>query len=250
MTNLITLQNIGFAYPTLPPVFENFSLSLQKGSFTSFIGASGCGKSTLLRIIAGLSSVNQGSVCFADVDMSVSFVFQEAALMPWLNVFENVAFPLKIKKIQKKQIQKCTQEWIEKVGLKGFEKYMPGELSGGMKMRVSLARALVSEPQLLLLDEPFAALDELTRETLQEELLALRQNQNWTGLLVTHQLQEAVFFSDRIILLSNPPVRILADWKVPFDGPRKLSLMGEEKFGLYVSHLRKSMRALMSGEFS
>lgn len=191
-------------------VLKNICFTVEKGSFTSILGPSGCGKTTLLRIIAGLEKQSSGSILINNNQIlepysNLSMVFQEYSLFPWMNVLENVSFGLKMKKYSKRDYIKISNYYLNLVQLDHFKYYYPRELSGGMKQRVAIARALVTKPKLLLMDEPFGALDEQTRYYLQDELLNLWKQQNLTILFVTHSLEEALYLSDKIILFNSNP---------------------------------------------
>ncbi len=213
-------------------VLDHIDLSIRPGEFVSFLGPSGCGKSTLLRLIAGLDQPSAGRLTVEPgVDLSVKFptrksfrgfVFQEAQLLPWLNVLDNAALPLELMKQSNAKDQ--AHEVLRRMGLGDALTKFPNQLSGGMKMRVSIARALVSEPSLLLLDEPFAALDENTRFRLQEELRSLWQRLKMTVIFVTHSISEAVFLSDRAIVFSKRPARIVVDHPVQLPTERNEAL--------------------------
>lgn len=182
-------------------------LEIAEGSFTSLVGPSGCGKSTLLRLIAGLAEPSSGSVTRAASD--IGFVFQDATLMPWATAAENVALPLKL--AHSDNVERKVAEALARVGLDGFAASYPRELSGGMRMRVSIARAIVTGPKLLLMDEPFAALDEFTRFGLNDDLHTLWRQNRWTVVFVTHSIREAVFLSERVIVMSPRPGRVVGD---------------------------------------
>ncbi|MCC6424894.1 MAG: ABC transporter ATP-binding protein [Phycisphaerales bacterium] len=192
---------------------ENLNLSVQAGEFLAILGPSGCGKSTLLRLVAGLDHPNSGEVHVGSREMpsrgGIAYVFQDPHLMPWRNVIDNVALPLELRGESKSRRRESAKAAIEKVGLADASRRYPNQLSGGMKMRVSLARALVTEPELLLMDEPFGSLDELTRQMLDEQLYALWQERRMTVLFVTHTVHEAVFLSSRAIVMSRRPGRIV-----------------------------------------
>jgi NitT/TauT family transport system ATP-binding protein len=212
----ILLQEVRRQFPESGLVFDRFNLEIRRGEFVTFLGPSGCGKSTLLRLIAGLDQADAGRVEFgfsADA-LRRGFVFQDAHLLPWRSVLENVVLPLEIMGWKRAESEAAAEEVLERVGLKDSLRLLPSQLSGGMKMRVSLARALVSRPDLLLLDEPFAALDESTRYQLQEDLRELCLQSGITVVFVTHSVSEAVFLSDRAIVLSGRPTRILLDREV------------------------------------
>lgn len=198
------------------------SLDVRRGEFLSVLGPSGCGKSTLLRLIAGLTEPTAGALEWSDETGKgdLGFVFQEPTLMPWATALANVALPLKLRGLAKSDREARAAEALGDVGLKGFERVWPRELSGGMKMRVSLARALVIQPKLLLMDEPFAALDEITRHRLNDDLLELWQQSGVTVVFVTHSVFESVFLSQRIVVMAARPGRVSAELAVTEPYPR------------------------------
>jgi NitT/TauT family transport system ATP-binding protein len=207
-----------FANGTL--ALEGASLEVREHEFLSLLGPSGCGKSTLLRLIAGLAEPSAGTIEWAGGREGLSFVFQEPTLMPWTTALANVALPLKLAHVAKSEGEARAAVALASVGLEGFEKSYPRELSGGMKMRVSIARALVTRPRVLLMDEPFAALDEITRFKLNTDLLELWQRDRFTAVFVTHSVFESVFLSERIAVMSARPGRIQSDLAVTAAYPR------------------------------
>ncbi|WP_337953910.1 ABC transporter ATP-binding protein [Phascolarctobacterium succinatutens] len=196
----------------LLPVLQDINLSINKEEFVALVGPSGCGKSTLLNITAGLLEPTSGNVKFTDVaagyEPRMSIVFQETGLFPWRNVHDNIAFGLETAGMKANEKEARIKHYIELVGLKGFEKSFPHQLSGGMRQRVGIARALAIEPDLLLMDEPFSALDAQTRTIMQEELVTLWEKTRLTTLYVTHNIQEAVMLADRVVLLSRRPGKV------------------------------------------
>lgn len=225
---------------------ENINLTVEPGQFLSIIGPSGCGKSTLLRIVAGLVRSSDGEVVF-EVDSGpvrelpggdIGFVFQDSVLLPWKTVWDNVIFPLQVLGRTGPQAEAAIRELLELAGLRGFERALPKELSGGMRQRVSIVRALAMEPRVLLMDEPFGALDALTRDRLNIELLRLWDQHPMTILFVTHSIEEAVFLSDRVVVMSPRPGRIVEDLAIELDRPRAIEVRDEPAFRKYVAHLR------------
>ena len=207
----VTLRGVAKTFPSGTPssgttALVPTDLTIASGSFVAIVGPSGCGKSTLLRMIAGLTTPSAGNVERAEG--AVGFVFQSPTLMPWATAYENCALPLALSGIDGAL---AAPEALARVGLAGFEGAYPHELSGGMQMRVSIARAMVTRPRLLLMDEPFAALDELTRFRLNDDLIALWKQNSWTVVFVTHSIREAVFLAERVVVMSPRPGRIVAD---------------------------------------
>ena len=194
------------------PVLQDINLEIQEEEFVALVGPSGCGKSTLLNITSGLLEPSAGTVKFTDVEAGyeprMSIVFQETGLFPWRSVHDNIAFGLETAGMAAKERENRIKHYIDLVGLKGFEKSFPHQLSGGMRQRVGIARALAIEPDLLLMDEPFSALDAQTRTIMQEELVTLWEKTRLTTLYVTHNIQEAVMLADRVVLLSRRPGKV------------------------------------------
>ena len=211
--HVVDLEGVNKSFSKTGPVLENLDLSILKGQFVCFLGPSGCGKSTLLRLIAGLEDSDSGRLTVqAESTQGVSFVFQEPHLLPWRTTVENVMLPLELGgQIPKAERAEKATDALESVGLGEALQKRPHELSGGMKMRVSLARALVTNPDILLLDEPFAALDEVTRFQLQEDLLKYWDKEKMTVVFVTHSISEAAFLAQRQVVFSKRPSRIIAD---------------------------------------
>ena len=229
------------------PVLDGIDLSIAQGEFVSIIGPSGCGKSTLLKMAAGLSVCSAGEIVVngltpQDARESVSFVFQDATLLPWRTVEKNVGLALELEGRSREEIAQTTVRLLELVGLSRVAGHYPRQLSGGMKMRVSIARALATKPRILLMDEPFAALDEMTRDRMNEELLRLRAEQNWTVLFVTHSVAEAVFLSSRVIVLAPHPGRVAQDIVVDLPYPRTAEVRESEAFDETVNHTSKLLR--------
>jgi NitT/TauT family transport system ATP-binding protein len=245
----IRLSGVSKRFGDGPLVLEHFDFAAGPGDFVSLIGPSGCGKSTLLRIVSGLSPVTGGTVAVAGrapalARERMAYIFQEATLLPWLTVAGNIEAPLRIKGVPATERRRRRAEMLELVRLHDVAGFYPRQLSGGMKMRVSVARALALAPELLLLDEPFGALDEMTRNHLNEELLELRRHHAWTALFVTHSVAEAVFLSNRIVVLAANPGRAHAEVTVPFEYPRTSRLRETPAYqGLVstVSHLLRSV---------
>jgi len=219
---LVGVRGVSKVFANGVKALADVSLDVQAGEFLSVLGPSGCGKSTLLRLIAGLAEPTTGTIDWSDDRgrEDLGFVFQEPTLMPWATALANVALPLKLRGIAKGEREARAAEALDNVGLKGFERVWPRELSGGMKMRVSLARALVVEPRLLLMDEPFAALDEITRHRLNDDLLELWQRSGVTIVFVTHSVFESVFLSQRIVVMTARPGRVSAELAVTTPHPR------------------------------
>lgn len=221
---LVSLQNVGQTFPNGVTALRDFNLDLRAGEFVSLLGPSGCGKSSALRLIAGLAAPTQGTLQWrAGERPDIGFVFQDATLMPWATIFENVWLPLRLRHVSRAQAAPAIAEALARVGLGAFANAFPRELSGGMKMRVSIARALVLRPQLLLMDEPFAALDEITRLRLNRDLLALQGELGMTVLFVTHSVYESAFLSSRICVFSERPGRIVTQIDVEAPTPRNES---------------------------
>lgn len=224
---LVHAESLELTYAPGVRALDGLDLGISAGQFVSIVGPSGCGKSTLLRLIAGLVTPTRGSLTVGGLEPRVarsashlSFVFQDPTLLPWRTVRDNVRLPLELAGGPRAETRHLAEQVLATVGLSDFAGNYPNELSGGMRMRVSLARALVTEPELLLLDEPFAALDDITRQTLNDELMRLWSARRWTGIFVTHNIGEAVFLSQRVLVMSARPGQIVADIEVPLPLPR------------------------------
>jgi len=222
---LVRFTDVVKRFGSGPPVLDGITLSAAHGDFISLIGPSGCGKSTVLKLISGLIPLSSGEIKVdgmspVNAREALFYVFQEATLLPWLTVQKNVEMPLKIRGRLADERLKVAREMLQLVGLSERADYYPCQLSGGQKMRVSIARALSMSPSLLLMDEPFGALDEMSRDHLNEELLAIRQKAAWTAFFVTHSVAEAVFLSNRIVVLSANPGLIHTEVKVDLPYPR------------------------------
>ena len=205
---MLTIDRVSRHFPNGVEALRAVSLAIGTGDFVALLGPSGCGKSTLLRLIAGLDQPDGGALRWADGQPELGYVFQDATLLPWADAAENVWLPLRLRGLSRAEAAPKVAAALAQVGLAGFAAARPHELSGGMRMRVSVARALVSRPRLLLMDEPFAALDEFTRHGLQDDLLALWQQLGCTIVFVTHSLYEAAFLARRVVLMSPRPGRI------------------------------------------
>lgn len=231
----IQLHQVSKTYSNGTVALQGVDLAVQPSEFVSLVGPSGCGKSTVLRIIAGLGEHSSGWLEWHQ-DPSVqnlAFVFQEAALMPWATVVDNVHLPLKLMGRSLRQSRAAIQEALNMVHLEGFEQAYPRELSGGMKMRVSIARALVTKPQILLMDEPFGALDEMTRSKLNGEILRLWGEKRWTVVFVTHNIYEAVYLSNRVVVMAARPGRVVADIPIEEPYPRNEDFRMSPRFSEY-----------------
>jgi len=243
---VLTVGDLNVTYPG-----ENGGLQALKGvsfllyaqEFVCVLGPSGSGKTTLLRVLAGLIKPTGGQVRFAgDQQPKISLVFQDANLMPWRTVIENITLPLVLQGASPDEARARAAEWMDLVGLKGFEDAWPGDLSGGMAQRVAIARSLIQDPDLLLLDEPFGALDALTREKMGTELLSLWQARRTTVLMVTHSIAEALLLSDRVLVLTPRPGKIGLDLPVNLPRPRQEEMRYTEQFGALARVLKKAIK--------
>jgi len=220
------------------PALEAIDLEIPDGQFVAVVGPSGCGKSTLLSLVAGLRLPSSGTVlCDGEpitvpMPRKIGMIFQEANLLPWLSAVDNVAFPLKLRRVPKAERLHSARRMLELTGLAGFEDRLPHQLSGGMKQRVAIARGLVQNPAVLLMDEPFASLDEQTRMVLGDELLGIWSETRKTVLFVTHSLNEAVYLADRVVVLSARPGRVVDDVPVDLPRPRSFAMTSSERFGV------------------
>jgi len=246
---LLTLSGVGKSYNGDAPAVADVNLSIERGSFVSLVGPSGCGKSTLLRLIAGLLQPSEGTLAWEDGDRpdDLGFVFQDATLLPWASAFDNVYLPLKLKGVSRDAASSKAHEALARVGLGDVTDRLPRELSGGMRMRVSIARALVTEPPVLLMDEPFAALDEFTREKLDDDLLTLWRDLGWTVIFVTHSVYESVYLSERILVMSTEagPGQIEDDIRIDAPYPRGLAF---RQSSAYFDHCKAVSAALRDGD--
>lgn len=240
---LLSLTGIGKRFENGTAALAGASLSIKRGEFVSLLGPSGCGKSTLLRIIAGLADPSEGAQEWPEGRPETAFVFQEATLMPWARVIANVALPLRLEGVPHAARNARAEAALAAVGLSGFGRAFPRELSGGMKMRASLARAMTTDPQLLLLDEPFAALDEMSREGLNDALLALWREKNFTAVFVTHSVAESVFLSTRILVMSPRPGRIVATFNNRDPFPRPADYRANPSYTVLCREVRDALRA-------
>jgi NitT/TauT family transport system ATP-binding protein len=253
MEPLIELRQVGKTFANGTQALAGMSLSIARGEFVSLLGPSGCGKSTVLRMIAGLAAPSGGEIIGAagkvaaagagkgEGGRDIGFVFQEATLMPWAPVFDNVLLPLKLKGEAAGAARERVEQALAMVGLEKFARAYPRELSGGMKMRVSIARALITRPKLLLMDEPFAALDEMTRLKLNDDLLRLWRESGLTIVFVTHSVYESVYLSSRVVVMAARPGRVVADEAIDAPYPR------DEEFRLspaYAAACRRVSQAL------
>ena len=238
---LVKLEGVCKTFNNGTVALTGVDLEIRRGEFLSLLGPSGCGKSTILRLLSDLTGVSKGWINWAGQEHELGFVFQEPTLMPWASVFKNVWLPLRLKGVSRRDAEGPVMDALEKVGLAGFAKSYPRELSGGMKMRVSIARALVTRPAILLMDEPFAALDEITRNKLNDDLLQLKCELDATVVFVTHSVYESVYLSTRIVVMAPRPGRIVSEIEVPAPLPR------DEEFRLsklYAERCRETSAAL------
>lgn len=228
-------------------VIDEISIKVEEGEFVSIIGPSGCGKTSLLNLIAGFLPISQGTIIHKGSPITKpspkrAMVFQSAALFPWLNVYDNVAYGLKRNKVEKSLIKDMVEEHLQMVGIEDFKEYTPSQLSGGMQQRVAFARTLILKPELLLLDEPFAALDAQTRIVMQELLQNIHKDYKITTLLVTHDVEEALFLADKVYVLSKRPAYVVKEVLVPFARPRNLITRTEHEFAQNKKELLELIR--------
>jgi NitT/TauT family transport system ATP-binding protein len=223
---------------------SSVSFAVPRGQFVAILGPSGCGKSTLLMMVGGLEAVTAGRITVDGTPMagprtSIGIMFQDSTLLPWKSAIDNVLFPIRILKRPLDAYRDGARELLERVGLDGFMHKKPHELSGGMRQRVAICRALVYDPELLLMDEPFSALDAITRDEMNELLLDLWQQYTKTALFVTHSIREAVFLADRVLVMTRRPATIVEDLTIPFARPRSMSIGETPEFNKICGHLRE-----------
>lgn len=236
----LSFNGVSMVYPDGTHALSETSFDVRPGEFVTVVGPSGCGKSTLLKIASGLNRPTTGSVT---VERSkVGYVFQDATLLQWRNVQRNVELLAELEGVPKAERARRAAEAISLVGLNGFESKYPKQLSGGMKMRASLARSLVLDPQVFLFDEPFGAVDEITRERLNDEVISLFARQGFAGLFITHSISEAVFLSTRVLVMSARPGRIVAEYAIPFDYPRVPDLRFDPEFAQLSGEISHALR--------
>lgn len=244
---VLEMQGVDKTFQGGVQALRKMTLAVNDGDFISLLGPSGCGKSTALRLIAGLMPPTAGRIVW-EGGMSagdLGVVFQEPTLMPWATVAQNVWLPFRLRGKSMSSVRAEVEEALELVGLDGFAKAYPRELSGGMKMRVSIARALVTHPRLILMDEPFAALDEITRQKLNDDLLALKARIGCTVIFVTHSVFESVFLSDRIVVMAPRPGRVVQEIAVDAPYPRDLGWRTSAAYGEYAMEVSKTLYAAM-----
>jgi NitT/TauT family transport system ATP-binding protein len=255
MTTDLTVPEVEFAGVSKSyaghAVLDAMDLCVAKGEFVTLIGPSGCGKSTVLKLISGLTAASGGTIRVdgmtpKNARQTISYIFQDATLLPWRTVRQNVGLGLELEGVATKQREEKAAALLDLVGLSHVAKAYPRELSGGMKMRVSIARALATNPRLLLMDEPFAALDEMARDRLNEELLRLRAEQKWTAVFVTHSVAEAVFLSTRILVLKPNPGRLHTVLPVNLPWPRTAELRTSPEFESLVTRVSHTLREALT----
>jgi NitT/TauT family transport system ATP-binding protein len=240
----IDFRAVSMTYHGATHALDRVSLRVRVGELVSLVGPSGCGKSTLLRLIAGFERPTAGSV--TPPGEALGYVFQDATLLPWRTVLANVELPAQLRGVAPADRRARAREALQRVGLASFERHRPSQLSGGMRMRASIARALTLRPRVFLFDEPFGALDEITRERLNEELLSLFVAEPFAGLFVTHSVPESVFLSTRVIVMSARPGRIVADIAVPFPYPRAPELRYDSAFAALAGQVSAALRQVSS----
>lgn len=244
-TVAIQSHNLSVYYTTQSGLFHALgpvSFKINQGEFVSILGPSGCGKSTLAKVLTGIIRTFEGSFEISESIKTISTVFQDYGVFPWKTALENVAFPLREKGLSKSEAKELAQTWLEKLRIGSFTDSFPYQLSGGMKQRLSIARALATDPEFLILDEPFAAIDTQLREILQEELLDLQQARGMTTLQFTHNYDEAILLSDRILLMSPSPATISDELPITFPRPRTAALREQPAFSDIRSSLREILR--------
>ena len=239
-TPTLSFQHISMQFPDGTKAIDDVSFDVHKGEFVTVVGPSGCGKSTLLKIASGLLKQTGGTVNLNRDN--IGYVFQDATLFPWRTVRRNVELLMELHDVPKATRAVEVQRAIDLVGLKGFENHYPKSLSGGMKMRASLARTLTLKPPLFMFDEPFGAVDEITREYLNEETLKLFEREKFAGIFITHSISEAVFLSTRVLVMSARPGRIVASYEVPFPYPREPELRFDPQFARLSGEISHALR--------
>ena len=243
MSPVFTSTAVGLTYPDGTDALHNTSVSVAAGEFVSIVGPSGCGKSTLLRLASGLISPTSGIISRTG---TVQFVFQDSTLLPWRSVRRNVSLNLELQKVGNSEIEERTNSALALVGLLDSAEKLPRQLSGGMKMRTSLARSLVCEPDMYLFDEPFAALDEFSRERLNVELRSMLSTRNAASIFVTHSIAEAVFLSHRVLVMSPRPGTIVREFAIPFGPDRQHDLRYSPEFARLSGEIAQSLRELVA----
>lgn len=245
MSVMLSFSSVSKTFDNGLEAIARIDLDIAQGQFLSLVGPSGCGKSTALRIAAGLIAPTTGTVAWPQGRPQVGFVFQDATLMPWATVAGNVRLPLDLGGLNRKEAEERAARAIKRVGLSGFEKSYPRELSGGMKMRASIARAIASKPKLLLMDEPFAALDELTRQALNDDLLKLAREDSMTVMFVTHSVYESSYLSSRVVVMTPRPGRIAADIHLSPPPLRDVSYRLTQEFADAAGKVSAALRSAM-----
>jgi NitT/TauT family transport system ATP-binding protein len=253
---LVKLERVSKRFPNGTLALQDMSLEVGEHDFISFLGPSGCGKTTALRLLAGLSPATSGKLTWAAhrtlgasrTDRELGFVFQEPTLMPWATTFDNVYLPLRLSGVTREQAGDTVRDALARVGLGKFAQVYPRELSGGMKMRVSIARALVTHPRLLLMDEPFGALDEMTRGKLNNDLLAIWKEHRFTVIFVTHSVYESVYLSNRVVVMAARPGRVVQEFRINEPYPRHAGdFHVSTRYNEHVKAVQRVLRATMPG---
>jgi len=250
-SSIVALHGVGKTFPNGTTALAGLELDVRQGEFLSLLGPSGCGKSTALRIIAGLSEPSAGSVAWprpanTRSGRRIGFVFQEPTLMPWANVFNNVLLPLNLHNAPARQAAERVEAVLGRVGLLPFGRAYPRELSGGMRMRVSIARALVTEPELLLMDEPFAALDEITRFKLNDDLLQMWQALQTTVVFVTHSVFESVYLASRVVVMAARPGRVFSELAIDAPYPRDRNFRTSSEYAAFCREASAALAQAMA----